>query len=254
MSWLLVLLACGEVEPSTRPTPAQPQASGQSPASTPVEAAPVARPDRVAARHILTKVRPLERGSATDKDARRRIEEARDRLAAGEDFRDVASVVSEDGSAKRGGWLGVGEYATWVPEFSEAAFALEVGETSDIIQTEFGYHLVQRVAIDERHLLQIVVRYAEAKGAAFYEVTRSEAEARALTDQILAEIEAGMPFDEAARTWSEGPMAARGGDIGVVLRGELGADVDEAVSGLEVGQVSAAVRTPFGFHILKRVE
>jgi peptidyl-prolyl cis-trans isomerase SurA len=251
MIWLFAVLACGEAEPE--PPAAEAVAEPSEPSAL-VDAPAGPRPERIAARHILAKVSPIERGGDKGEAARALIAEAQARLAAGEDFRLVAADLSEDASSRRGGTLAVAEYETWVPAFSDVAFALEVGEISGVVETEFGYHIIQRIPLDERHLQQIVVRYASALGASSHEVTRSEDEALALAEHILVELEAGMDFEEAARTWSEGPMGPRGGDIGVVLVGELGVGIEEAVAELDIGETSGVVRSPFGVHILKRVE
>ena len=77
----------------------------------------------------------------------------------GEGFEDLASVFSDDtGSAKQGGNLGWAKRGTYVPEFEAAAFSLEPGEISEIIETKFGYHLLELMDrrgnnIKVRHIL-----------------------------------------------------------------------------------------------------
>ena len=67
-----------------------------------------------------------------------------DRLASGEDFGAVAQDVSIDsGSAGAGGDLGCIARGVTVPDFEDALFATDVGETSDPVQTEFGYHVIK---------------------------------------------------------------------------------------------------------------
>ena len=66
------------------------------------------------------------------------------RLSQGESFADIASEVNLDGTIANGGYLGLFDESTMVPEFSEAAFALtEPGQISDVVVSSFGYHLVQ---------------------------------------------------------------------------------------------------------------
>jgi foldase protein PrsA len=67
---------------------------------------------------------------------------ALERIEAGEDFAAVAQDVSIDSSAEQGGQLGPLQPGQFVPEFEEAALALEPGEVSDPVETEFGYHLI----------------------------------------------------------------------------------------------------------------
>lgn len=69
--------------------------------------------------------------------------EVRERLDEGEDFGAIAQAVSTDpGSGANGGQLGPLQPGAFVPEFEEAALALEPGEISDPVQTQFGYHII----------------------------------------------------------------------------------------------------------------
>lgn len=78
------------------------------------------------------------------KDALARARAALARIEAGEDFATIAGEVSEEPGAKeRGGLLSPGRKGTWVSEFWEAASALEVGEHSGIVETEYGYHVLK---------------------------------------------------------------------------------------------------------------
>ena len=98
--------------------------------------------EAVTAAHILIQVD--EEADAEEKaEARSRIEEVADKIAAGEDFADLAREYSEDGSAQNGGELGTFGRGQMVPAFEEAAFALEPGEVSDIIETMFGFHILK---------------------------------------------------------------------------------------------------------------
>jgi len=96
-------------------------------------------PEKVRARHILIKV-----GPETDKEkARGRIDEVRKRLQGGEDFARVATEVSEGPSGSQGGDLGFFGRGQMVKPFEEAAFSLEEGEISPVVETRFGYHVLQ---------------------------------------------------------------------------------------------------------------
>ena len=99
--------------------------------------------ERARARHILVRVSPT--ASQADKDAAmKKIKEAQAHLKKGEEFADVATKYSEDpGSKDRGGDLGYFSRGDMVPAFDKAAFALDVGQTSDIVTTDFGYHIIQ---------------------------------------------------------------------------------------------------------------
>jgi len=73
-----------------------------------------------------------------------RLEEIRDRIVAGDlTFEEAAQKYSQDGSGKGGGDLGWTKRGKFVPEFEAAAYNLDPGEMSDIVESEFGYHLIK---------------------------------------------------------------------------------------------------------------
>ena len=96
--------------------------------------------------------------SAADSDAvRDRLLAVRDRIIKGEKFEDVAKEVSTDSvSAQNGGFLGKGARGRFVPQFEEAAYALNPGEISQPVLTPFGYHLIK---VDEKKGDTIAVRH-----------------------------------------------------------------------------------------------
>jgi parvulin-like peptidyl-prolyl isomerase len=89
-------------------------------------------PDRVHCAHILVK---------TEQEAKMVLE----RLKKGEKFTNMAAEVSLCPSRKRGGDLGIFTRGKMVKEFENAAFALQKGETSPVVKTKFGYHIVKRL-------------------------------------------------------------------------------------------------------------
>lgn len=86
---------------------------------------------------------PLEPSPADRKAAEERINEIYEMLQQGEKFEDLAMEYSEDPSAERGGDLGFFGRGRMVPEFEEAAFALNVGEISEPIKSRFGWHIIK---------------------------------------------------------------------------------------------------------------
>ena len=91
------------------------------------------------ARHILLRAKE----GVNEADMRTRLARVRERIAAGEDFAELAKQNSEDGTASRGGDLGWISPGDTVPEFERVMNSLKDGELSQPIQTPFGWHLVQ---------------------------------------------------------------------------------------------------------------
>ena len=100
------------------------------------------QPEQVKASHILIKVAPdddAEKKTAAGK----KIEKIQARLKKGEDFASLARENSEGPSAPKGGDLGYFKRGSMVKPFEDAAFALEVNQVSDRVETMFGYHLIK---------------------------------------------------------------------------------------------------------------
>ncbi len=97
--------------------------------------------DQVTASHILIST------DGRDKDAAKsEIEALHKEISEGADFADVARDKSDCPSGSRGGDLGPFGRGMMVPEFEKAAFELEPGALSDVVETDFGYHLILRTA------------------------------------------------------------------------------------------------------------
>ena len=105
-------------------------------------------PDQVEASHILLMYEGSMRSRATrsKEEAMDEIKALKARIDGGEDFAAVASEASDCPSASDGGSLGKFGRGQMVKEFEDAAFSMEPGETSDVVETDFGYHLIQRTA------------------------------------------------------------------------------------------------------------
>lgn len=98
--------------------------------------------EAVKASHILVNAAE-DADEATRKQARAKIEGVLKRVRAGEDFARLAKENSDDGSKDQGGDLGFFGRRQMVPPFEQAAFALKPGEISDIVTTQFGYHIIK---------------------------------------------------------------------------------------------------------------
>jgi peptidyl-prolyl cis-trans isomerase D len=95
------------------------------------------------AAHIL-----IEADDSSDADAKAKIEEIAKRLSAGEDFAALAEEISEDpGSANEGGDLGFAGPGVYDPAFEEALYALEEGQVSAPVRSDFGWHLIKLLGV-----------------------------------------------------------------------------------------------------------
>jgi parvulin-like peptidyl-prolyl isomerase len=131
--------------------------------------------EEVTASHILIKTDDKE-----DAEAKAKAEEVLAKAKAGEDFAKLAKNYSEGPSASRGGELGSFTRGRMVKPFEEAAFSMEVGEISDLVKTEFGYHIIK------------VTDKKEATGKEFEEKKEE------LKDKLVAQKE-----KEAVNNWLE---------------------------------------------------
>jgi len=100
------------------------------------------QPEQVKASHILIKVAPDAEESKKNQ-ARKKIETVQKKVRQGEDFGLLAKANSEGPTAQRDGDLGYFNRGRMAKPFEDAAFALNVGEVSGIVETQFGYHLIK---------------------------------------------------------------------------------------------------------------
>ena len=138
---------------------------------------------------------------------RAKLNSFRDRVYKGEDFKMLATLYSDDpGSATRGGELGFVNRGDLVPEFERAAFRLKEGEISKVVESQFGYHIVQLI---ERRGEQINVRHILIKTKV--NATALHA-AKLKMDSIAKEISEGtITFDQAVSKYSDDKNKSNGG-------------------------------------------
>lgn len=100
------------------------------------------KPEQVKASHILIKADP-KADEATKAAARKKLEDVQKKLKEGGDFAALAKEFSEGPSNKKGGDLGFFGKGQMVKPFEEAAFKAKAGEITDIVETQFGYHIIK---------------------------------------------------------------------------------------------------------------
>jgi peptidyl-prolyl cis-trans isomerase NIMA-interacting 1 len=110
---------------------------------------PPVGPTRVSARHILISYKGADHAIAgvkrSEVEARTLAEEiAKEAKAPGADWNALAQHTDEPGSKETGGDLGAFARGQMVPAFERVAFALSIGQVSDVVQTPFGFHVIQR--------------------------------------------------------------------------------------------------------------
>jgi peptidyl-prolyl cis-trans isomerase D len=208
------------------------------------------QPRRLHVAHILVRV-PQVGGSEAENKAKAKVEVVIKRALAGEDFAKLAKENSEDtANAAQGGdlgWVGTGDL---VPQFEQAAFALKKGEVSPApVRTPFGYHAIK--LLDVREGGKSPVKEVSAKIREKLVVERSDSAARAKAEEVRPALMSAKDFGAEAQTLGLSPRE------GAFARGEALAGVgrepqlEEAVFGLAVGGISAPIKTPAGYALVK---
>jgi len=204
------------------------------------------RPAGVQIAHILITASP---GQSTRDSlitfARLVLEKAR----SGEDFGLLAKTYSSDGSAANGGDLGWFGHGDMVAAFEEAAFALSPGDVSDIVETQFGYHIIK---CTEKQGDRIRVSHILFK----FEPTEADIQrSKILCDSLYTALINGADFNQLAAEFSDDENSANSdGNIGWYAADELSDEFKTALTGRKIGEISKPVLSQFGYHILKVID
>lgn len=176
-----------------------------------------------------------------------------DSIKSGKDFAELAKKYSDDpGSQANGGDLGFQKRGVLVPEFEAAAYALAPNQLSNLVESPFGFHIIQLLArrgdaIQARHILIKVKADDEAD-------LRSIEFLNEIRDSIVRKVNS---FEHYARKYSDDKENARfGGEIGIFESSQLDKSLSDIVFKLKEGDISYPKRieidrNTYGYHIVK---
>lgn len=202
--------------------------------------------------HILIRIAP-EATPADTLKAWQKINEIAEKVKT-EDFASVAKTSSEDQSVTdNAGYIGwITGFRTVFP-FENVAYATPVGSISKPVRTSFGYHIIKvhnrrfsRGEILVSHIMRFTSQGDEA----------GNARAKAAIDSLYQVVQSGADFGEVAEANSEDRgSAARKGELPWFGVGRMVQEFEQAAFALtEKGQISAPVKSPYGWHIIKLLD
>ena len=208
----------------------------------------------VDASHILLGINkdasPEEEQEVLDK-----IKNIRKQIIAGKPFEDAAVEYSEDPSAQTNkGHLNYFSAFTMVTPFEDAAFNTPVGEISEPVRTDFGYHLIKvhdtrpnKGELQVAHIMKNVGRNATPE---------EKAKAKTAIDSIYQLLLNGADFAELAKKESQDRRSAvRGGEMPWFSAGSIVKEFSAPAFALKNdGDISEPVKTAYGYHIIKRLK
>jgi peptidyl-prolyl cis-trans isomerase D len=199
-------------------------------------------PEQVRASHILLKTAEKDDGAV-----KKQAEELLAKVKAGADFGELAKKNSQDeSSAVKNGDLDFFPKGQMVTEFDKAAFSMKVGEISDLVKTQFGYHIIKvtdkkaastKTLAEVRPQIEDQLKYEQAQSAA-----------QKLADQVAGELKKPSDFDSVARA-----RGLQGGESGLFLQDEpiagigMAPAVGQQAFQMKEGEVSDPLRTPQGY-------
>jgi peptidyl-prolyl cis-trans isomerase SurA len=206
------------------------------------------------ASHLLILVSPDASPEDTLK-AWNKISDLRKQIIDGADFNEMAFKYSEDPSAKENkGLLGYFSAFQMVYPFEDMTYKTPVGQVSDIIRTRFGYHIIKvhderltRGEIKVAHIMKMFPRQASQETIDKLKVK---------IDSIYQLAISGQDFAELAKKYSDDKQSAmEGGVMNWFTPTNMVPEFAEAAFALKNdGDISPVIRTPYGWHIIKRIE
>ena len=185
---------------------------------------------------------------------RQRAQEALAEVKAGKDFGQVAASYSNAPDAPSGGNLGWRTGARLPSVFADVVRTMKPGDVSGILRSAGGFHVVKLVELRNRNQATVVEQTHARHILIKVNETTSEAEAKAKIDRLKDRLASGDKFEDLARVNSEDASNARGGDLGWISPGDTVPDFERELAKLAPNELSAPVRTPFGWHLIQVLE
>ena len=204
------------------------------------------RPAGIHLAHILISTKP---GQATRDSLLAYTQLLLDKVKSGEDFSLLASSYSDDYSSENGGDLGWFSRGDMVPEFEDAVFNLTPGQVSDIVETQFGFHIIKCTDKkgDRRRASHILMKFTPSDD----DLRQSEQ----LADSVYNLIKAGEDFNRLARQFSDDETTAKtNGDLGWYSTEDLFNECKQVVAEHQSGEYIKPVASQYGYHILNIIE
>lgn len=186
---------------------------------------------------------------------RAKAEDVAARVARGEPFDKLAASYSDAPDALTGGNLGWRSAERLPGLFAEAVTSLKPGETTSILRSAAGFHIVRVIdrkgsgpsgvpaQVQQTRARHILIKTSEVV---------SDADARRrLTDLRERVVQGGASFADLARIHSADLSAAKGGDLGWIYPGDTVPEFEQAMDALKPGELSQPVQSPFGWHLIQ---
>ena len=200
------------------------------------------QPEQVRASHILLKTEGKD-----DAAVKKQAEDLAKQAKAGADFAALAKKFSEDDSNKdKGGDLDFFGKGTMVPEFDTVVFAMQPGQISDAVKTQFGYHVIKLT--EKRAASQRPIAEVQAQIEDQIKWQRAQEQAQRTADDVAKQMKKPADFDTVAK-----PRGLTVGESSLFSREEpiaglgMSPAVSEQAFNMKEGDVSDAIRTPQGF-------
>jgi peptidyl-prolyl cis-trans isomerase D len=199
-------------------------------------------PEQVRASHILLKTEGKD-----DAAVKKQAEDLLAKVKAGADFAQLATKFSEDEASKaKGGDLDFFPQGQMVPEFDQVAFSLKPGEISDLVKTQYGYHIIK--VTDKKAAATKSLDEVRAQIEDQLKWDRAQAEAQRIADDVAGKLKTPADFDTVAKgrglTVGESGLFTKEEPIGGL---GVAPAVAERAFELKDGEVSESIRTPQGF-------